>query len=276
MHFTQYVYVSTSGSKFYCLSTVQITHTTIIFIVFLPVVSTFDKNGSYNVRNQFVFPPEFMIEASVDHDNADPTDHNTKTSSKEHFFRLAPFNPSSQQIQDKALEYLKLDHNDVLFDLGCGDGRLLCHAVQQVPGLRCVGIEIDPIFVERAQRRRDELSSPEFQSRIQIRCQDALQVAKHNQSATDDSVATPLNNNNRRNISMSHLTLMDDATALYLFVLPKGIQKMFPILEAVVQRRLQQRRNFQILSYMFQIHGWEPTVVDRTSKGGCPIYYYEW
>jgi SAM-dependent methyltransferase len=200
-----------------------------------------------------------------DHDNADPSDY-----SKDHYFRLAPFNPSSQQIQDKALEHLKLCHNDILFDLGCGDGRLLCHAVGQIPGLRCVGIEIDPVLVERAQRRRDELSSQEAQSRIQIRCQDAIQVV--NQFATDEpTAATPFLPK-----SMSDLTLMDDATALYLFVLPKGIQKLWPILEAVVQRRLLQRRKFQILSYMFELHGWDATNVDRTTKGGCPIYHYEW
>jgi hypothetical protein len=44
------------------------------------------------------------------------------------------------------------------------------------------------------------------------------------------------------------------------------------------QQQQQRRQKFRILSYMFQIHhdDWEPTTVDRTAKGGCPIYYYEW
>ena len=69
---------------------------------------------------------------------------------------------------------------------------------------------------------------------------------------------------------------MPQPIALYLFVLPKGIQKLLPILEGVVHRRMQQGQSFRVLSYMFQIHGWEPTKVDKTAKGGCPIYYYEW
>ena len=32
---------------------------------------------------------------------------------------------------------------------------------------------------------------------------------------------------------------------------------------------------FRVVSYMFSIPGWKPTKVDRSSKGGCPLYLYE-
>jgi len=32
---------------------------------------------------------------------------------------------------------------------------------------------------------------------------------------------------------------------------------------------------FRIVSYMFRIPGWKPAKVDRSSKGGCPLYLYE-
>ena len=32
---------------------------------------------------------------------------------------------------------------------------------------------------------------------------------------------------------------------------------------------------FRVVSYMFSIPGWTPTKVDRSSKGGCPLYLYE-
>ncbi|KAG7346000.1 methyltransferase type 11 domain containing protein [Nitzschia inconspicua] len=205
--------------------------------------------------------------------------NNSNKDNTEDFFRLAPFNPSSQQIQEKALDHLKLSKDDILFDLGCGDGRLLCHAVQHVPGLRCVGIEIDPVYVERAQRRIHELLSVEAQSRMEIRCQDALSVmGTGDETTTIATTITTTSSSDTRHKSISELTLLDDATALYLFVLPKGLQKLLPILEALVQQRIKQQRTLRILSYMFQIHhgDWEPTLVDRTAKGGCPIYYYEW
>ena len=193
----------------------------------------------------------------------------------EEAFKLAPFNPSSDQIQEKALELLQLQEADVLFDLGCGDGRLLCTAVEKHPGLRCVGIEIDPVFVERAQERIQQLPSAEMQARIDVRLEDALKVMEEEDGAQDsNSPDTKEHCNSHR--PLSELTLLDDASALYLFIVPKGIQKLMPILLRLVEARIQQNRPFRILSYMFKIHEWEPTTIDKTAKGGCPIYYYEW
>ena len=43
--------------------------------------------------------------------------------------KLAPFNPSSDEVIDLALDYLDLNSDtDTLIDLGCGDGRLLITA----------------------------------------------------------------------------------------------------------------------------------------------------
>ena len=43
--------------------------------------------------------------------------------------KLAPFNPSSDEVVDLALDYLDLNSDtDTLIDLGCGDGRLLITA----------------------------------------------------------------------------------------------------------------------------------------------------
>jgi len=64
---------------------------------------------------------------------------------------LAPFNPTNETGQQVALELLQLAGNDVLFDLGCGDGRFLLTAAKAVEGLRCIGIEYDDIFVKRAE-----------------------------------------------------------------------------------------------------------------------------
>lgn len=175
-------------------------------------------------------------------------------------FKLAPFNPSSEQIQEKAFQLLQLQSDDVLFDLGCGDGRLLIAAANKHPGLRCVGVEIDPVFATRAKEalRRQPLH---VQDRIDIRQQDALQI--------------PLALSPFSSTDITTITLLDDATALYLFVLPKGIQKLMPVLDALLQTRRRQARKLRVLSYMFKIHSWEPTMVDKTSKGECPIYLYE-
>ena len=99
----------------------------------------------------------------------------TENTQQWHDTNLAPFNPSSETAQRQSIALMGLTSDDVLFDLGCGDGRLLIRAVSEVPGLCCVGVEIDPIFVERANKAVTNLSE-EVQQRIQIRCQDVTKI----------------------------------------------------------------------------------------------------
>ena len=44
--------------------------------------------------------------------------------------KLAPFNPSMPYVVDAALAMLQLSGEDVLYDLGCGDGRVMVAAAQ--------------------------------------------------------------------------------------------------------------------------------------------------
>ena len=43
--------------------------------------------------------------------------------------KLAPFNPTSTEAIKIALDLLELKDNDILYDLGCGDGRLLIEVI---------------------------------------------------------------------------------------------------------------------------------------------------
>jgi len=184
-------------------------------------------------------------------------------------FKLAPFNPSSNQIQKKALEMLDLGPNDVLFDLGCGDGRFLCFAATETPGLKCVGVEI---LAEFFSRGRDRVKESQLKDRIDIRLEDATKALEASAETGESKMTTTTTTTTK---AVQELTLMDDATALYLFILPKGIVKMMPILEALKQRRLAEGRRLKVLSYMFKIHDWEATIIDETAKGSCPVYYYD-
>jgi len=199
----------------------------------------------------------------------------------EGFFKLAPFNPSSNQIQEKALTLLDLGPDDILFDIGAGDARLLCFAATNTPGLRCVGIEIDEVYVSRARFR---IQRSKLESRICIRLDDAMKIIIPSDVNGNDGKRNDVDNNMKEEDNdndgiqqkpVIDLTLLDDATALYLFVLPKGIVKLMPILQSLIQKRIRDGKRFRMISYMFKIHAWEPTSVDRTAKAGCPVYYYE-
>jgi hypothetical protein len=189
--------------------------------------------------------------------------------------RLAPFNPTSDQAQQTALRLLSLTKDDVLFDLGCGDGRLLITAVNNTEGLRCVGIEMDPVFTSRAVTSIGQLSA-ETQRRIEIREGDVLESGYQD----NDNSSAPQQQSTDANISETgkslcqHLTLLNDATAIYLFLVPNGLKKIQPLLDRVVEMRKQEGRTFSVVAYMFQVRAWEPSLVDRTTKGEVPLYLY--
>lgn len=58
----------------------------------------------------------------------------------------AGFQPTSKKLVKKMLEIAEVGPNDVLYDLGSGDGRIITEAVKSY-GAKAVGIEADPIRV---------------------------------------------------------------------------------------------------------------------------------
>ena len=58
----------------------------------------------------------------------------------------AGFEPTSKNLVTKMLEMAEIGPNDVLYDLGSGDGRIVIEAVKSY-GASAVGIEADPIRV---------------------------------------------------------------------------------------------------------------------------------
>ena len=60
-----------------------------------------------------------------------------------------PYVPTHESIVDRMLTIAKVTRNDVLYDLGSGDGRIVITAAQRY-GTRGVGIDIDPERVREA------------------------------------------------------------------------------------------------------------------------------
>lgn len=223
------------------------------------------------------------ISPSVDHNATSAAD----AGDDDH--KLAPFNPSCDTSIALALEILNLQDGDVLFDLGCGDGRILIRAVHSRQDCRCVGIEIDDVFATRAQEAIRQQLSLEEQRRIEIRRQDLLETQGAAAAATaaappPSSVENVLVNNNNNAHDEHHdfvgtdcrdLSLLEDATALYLYLLPRGLKKLRPLLEKVVARRKEQAKPFRVAAYTFQVVGWDPVIVNRSTKSGVPIYLYQ-
>ena len=57
--------------------------------------------------------------------------------------KQVPYVPTPQDIVDKMLELAKVTSDDVVYDLGSGDGRIVITAAQKY-GAHAVGVEINP------------------------------------------------------------------------------------------------------------------------------------
>jgi len=66
--------------------------------------------------------------------------------------KLAPFNPSSNSVIDSLWRLAEVNSYDTVYDLGCGDGRLLIHTAVMTKA-KCVGIEFNKRFVQRAREK---------------------------------------------------------------------------------------------------------------------------
>jgi SAM-dependent methyltransferase len=62
-----------------------------------------------------------------------------------------PYEPTPHAVVEKMIELAEVRSGDVVYDLGCGDGRIVIAAVRR-PGVRGVCVEIDPDLVRRSRR----------------------------------------------------------------------------------------------------------------------------
>lgn len=65
-----------------------------------------------------------------------------------------PYVPTPQDVVDKMLEMAKIKEGDMLYDLGCGDGRIVITAAKQ--GARGVGIDLNPQRIAEAKENAKE------------------------------------------------------------------------------------------------------------------------
>jgi SAM-dependent methyltransferase len=80
--------------------------------------------------------------------------------------------PTPQNVVEKMLDVVKLKKTDVLYDLGCGDGRIVVTAAKKY-GVKAVGYDIDP---QRVKESRENVAKNNVGDLVTIELKDVFKV----------------------------------------------------------------------------------------------------
>jgi len=86
--------------------------------------------------------------------------------------RISGWSPTPLPIVTAALQLADVDPSDVVFDLGCGDGRVVVRAARMF-GARAVGFDIDP---RRIRQTRARISRRQVGHLASVRRHDLLSI----------------------------------------------------------------------------------------------------
>jgi uncharacterized protein (TIGR03000 family) len=81
--------------------------------------------------------------------------------------------PTPQKTVDAMMKLAKVGEDDVVYDLGCGDGRIVVTAVQKFHAKRGVGVDLNP---ERIREANDGAKKAGVEDKVEFRKGDVLQV----------------------------------------------------------------------------------------------------
>lgn len=86
--------------------------------------------------------------------------------------QLAPYVPTPQDVVERMLALAGVTRNDVVYDLGCGDGRIPIAAARMY-GARGVGVDIDP---QRIAEANGNAKAAGVEHLVSFRLQDAMKT----------------------------------------------------------------------------------------------------
>ena len=96
---------------------------------------------------------------------------------------LVRYVPTPERVVDAMLRLAGVGKDDVVYDLGCGDGRIVIDAVLNFGAKRGVGIDIDP---QRIQEARANARKQTVENKVEFRQGDVLKI----QDLSDATVVT--------------------------------------------------------------------------------------
>jgi cyclopropane fatty-acyl-phospholipid synthase-like methyltransferase len=149
----------------------------------------------------------------------------------------APFVATPPDVVERMLTLAKVGPTDVVYDLGCGDGRIVIMAAQKF-GARGVGVDIEPARIAESEENARRAGVEHL---VTFKLQDALK------------------------------TDVADATVVTLYMLAAMNVKLRPILTQ------QLRPGARIVSHSFPMGDWEPQQIETfKDAAGATRTLYLW
>jgi SAM-dependent methyltransferase len=150
---------------------------------------------------------------------------------------LAPYVPTPQDVVDRMLALGNVKKTDVVYDLGCGDGRIPITAAKRF-GARGVGVDIDP---QRIAEANANAAAAGVSHLVNFKLQDAMK------------------------------TDLSPATVVTLYLLSASNLKLRPILTR------ELKPGARIVSHTFSMGDWQAEKVDTfTDADGRSQTLYLW
>jgi SAM-dependent methyltransferase len=84
-----------------------------------------------------------------------------------------PYVPTPQTVVDEMLKFASVKEGEVVYDLGCGDGRIVVTAVKDFKAKKGIGIDIDP---QRIKESNENAKVAKVQDKVEFRVGDVLQI----------------------------------------------------------------------------------------------------
>jgi len=150
--------------------------------------------------------------------------------------RLAPYVPSPQPVVERMLEMADLKPYETVYDLGCGDGRILITAARDFHA-KAVGVELSEKLVRQAQ---DQVNKMGLANRITIVEGDLMKAD------------------------------LRPADVVTVYLLTSANDELKPAFEKSL------RKGARVVSHDFQIRGWKADRVDtvEATNRTHTIYVY--
>ena len=150
---------------------------------------------------------------------------------------LAPFVGTPPNVVEEMLELAQLKPGETLYDLGCGDGRIIIMAAQQFRAY-AVGVELDEGRFKRCSNKIQELG---LESQVKVVHGDLMKVD------------------------------LAPADVVTLYLLTSSNEKIKPNLEHYL------KQGARVVSHDFEIPGWKPMIVKEVKEtwGSHKIFVYK-